>query len=63
MDSTGYTGPAHKLKCARAPSVTNAWGYPEGFILDRLYLCARQAFAKHWATGPLTILGLHAERS
>jgi ABC-type nitrate/sulfonate/bicarbonate transport system substrate-binding protein len=45
MDSSGYTGPAHKLKGARAPSVKNAWGYPEGFILDRLYLCARQAFA------------------
>ena len=45
MDSSGYTGPAHRLKGARAQSVKDAWGYPEGFILDRLYLCARQSFA------------------
>jgi len=46
IDSSGYTGPAHKLKGKRAPGVEKAWGYPEGYLLDRLYLCAREAFAK-----------------
>jgi len=46
IDSSGFTGPAHKLKGKRAPGVEKAWGYPEGYLLDRLYLCAREAFAK-----------------
>ena len=46
IDSSGFTGPAHKLKGKRAPGVEKAWGYPEGYLLDRLYLCARDAFAK-----------------
>ena len=46
IDSSGFTGPAHKLKGKRAPGVEKAWGYPEGYLLDRLYLCARQEFAK-----------------
>jgi ABC-type nitrate/sulfonate/bicarbonate transport system substrate-binding protein len=48
MDSSGYSGPAHKLKGKRAPGIEKAWGYPEGYLLDRLYLCARQAFAKDY---------------
>ena len=48
IDSSGFTGPAHRLKGARAPGVEKAWGYPEGYLLDRLYLCARQAFAKDY---------------
>jgi ABC-type nitrate/sulfonate/bicarbonate transport system substrate-binding protein len=46
IDSSGFTGPAHKLKGKRAPGVEKSWGYPEGYLLDRLYLCAREAFAK-----------------
>jgi ABC-type nitrate/sulfonate/bicarbonate transport system substrate-binding protein len=46
IDSSGFTGPAHRLKGKRAPGVEKAWGYPEGYLLDRLYLCARDAFAK-----------------
>jgi len=46
IDSSGYTGPAHKLKGKRIPGVEKSWGYPEGYLLDRLYLCARQEFAK-----------------
>lgn len=46
IDSSGFTGPAHKLKGKRATGVEKAWGYPEGYLLDRLYLCARQEFAK-----------------
>ena len=46
IDSSGFTGPGHKLKGKRAPGVEKAWGYPEGYLLDRLYLCARQEFAK-----------------
>ena len=48
IDSSGFTGPAHALKGKRAPGVEKAWGWPEGFLLDRLYLCARQAFAKEY---------------
>lgn len=48
IDSSGFTGPAHKLKGQRAPGVEKAWGYPEGYLLDRLYLIARQAFAKDY---------------
>ena len=47
IDSSGFTGPAHKLKGQRAPGVEKSWGYPEGYLLDRLYLCARQEFAKN----------------
>ena len=46
IDSSGFTGPAHKLKGKRIPGVEKSWGYPEGYLLDRLYLCAREAFAK-----------------
>lgn len=46
VDSSGFTGPAHRLKGKRMPGVDKAWGYPEGYLLDRLYLCAREAFAK-----------------
>jgi NitT/TauT family transport system substrate-binding protein len=46
IDSSGFTGPAHKLKGKRIPGVEKAWGYPEGYLLDRLYLCAREAFAR-----------------
>ena len=46
IDSSGFTGPAHKLKGARIPGVEKSWGYPEGYLMDRLYLCAREAFAK-----------------
>ena len=46
IDSSGFTGPAHKLKGKRVPGIEKAWGYPEGYLLDRLYLCAREAFAK-----------------
>ena len=30
----------------RFEDVKNAWAYPEGYLVDRLYLCAREAFAK-----------------
>ena len=46
IDSSGFTGPAHKLKGKRVAGIEKAWGYPEGYLLDRLYLCAREAFAK-----------------
>ena len=46
IDSSGFTGPAHRLKGKRVPGIEKAWGYPEGYLLDRIYLCARQAFAK-----------------
>jgi NitT/TauT family transport system substrate-binding protein len=46
IDSSGFTGPAHKLKGKRITGIEKAWGYPEGYLMDRLYLCAREAFAK-----------------
>jgi ABC-type nitrate/sulfonate/bicarbonate transport system substrate-binding protein len=42
-DSSGYAGPAHGNK--RFDDVKNAWAYPEGYLVDRLYLCAREGFA------------------
>ena len=45
-DSSGFAGPAHKNAGTRFDDVKNSWGYPEGYLVDRLYLCAREAFAK-----------------
>ncbi len=45
-DSSGFGGPAHKNGAKRFEDVKSAWGYPEGYLVDRLYLCAREAFAK-----------------
>lgn len=45
-DSSGYSGAAHKAGAKRFDDVKNAWSYPEGYLIDRLYLCAREAFAK-----------------
>jgi len=41
IDSSGFTGAG-----TRADSVKQAWAYPEGYLADRLYLCAREDFAK-----------------
>ncbi len=46
IDSSGFTGAGHKNGIGRAADVQSAWGYPEGYLIDRLYLCARDAFAK-----------------
>ena len=40
------TAPAHRQPNQRAADAATAWGYPEGYLIDRLYLCARAAFAK-----------------
>jgi sulfonate transport system substrate-binding protein len=45
-DSSGYAGPAHKGGVRRFEDVKGSWAYPEGYLVDRLYLCAREAFAK-----------------
>ncbi len=45
-DSSGFAGPAHKTPGQRFDDVKNSWGYPEGYLVDRLYLCARAGFAK-----------------
>lgn len=45
-DSSGFAGPAHKTPNVRFDDVKSSWGYPEGYLIDRLYLCAREAFAK-----------------
>lgn len=41
VDSSGFTGAG-----TRTDTVKQAWAYPEGYLADRLYLCARDAFAK-----------------
>lgn len=46
VDSSGFNGPANRVASQRTPGVDQAWGYPEGYLVDRLYLCARDAFAK-----------------
>ena len=48
IDSSGFYGPGAKTPNTRADDVKNAWGYPEGYLVDRLYLCAREAFAKEY---------------
>lgn len=45
-DSSGFAGPAHKGGARRFDDVKGSWAYPEGYLVDRLYLCAREAFAK-----------------
>jgi ABC-type nitrate/sulfonate/bicarbonate transport system substrate-binding protein len=45
IDSDGFTGKTYKPP-GRVPETQKAWGWPEGFFTDRLYLSARQAFAK-----------------
>lgn len=45
-DSSGFSGDAHKTPNKRFADVKSAWGYPEGYLVDRLYLCAREGFAK-----------------
>lgn len=46
VDSSGFSGPAHKTPSVRMADVASTWGAPEGYLIDRLYLCARAAFAK-----------------
>jgi len=46
VDSSGFNGPANRVANQRTPGVDTAWGFPEGYLVDRLYLCARDAFAK-----------------
>jgi ABC-type nitrate/sulfonate/bicarbonate transport system substrate-binding protein len=45
VDSDGFTGKTYKSPGGRLPETKKAWGWPEGFFTDRLYLSARQAFA------------------
>jgi ABC-type nitrate/sulfonate/bicarbonate transport system substrate-binding protein len=45
-DSSGFSGPAHKTPNQRFEGLEDAWGYPEGYLVDRLYLSARRAFAE-----------------
>jgi len=44
-DSSGFAGAGHHSPGARFPGIEEAWGYPEGYLVDRLYLSARRAFA------------------
>ena len=46
VDSSAFNGAAHRQPNQRAADAAKAWGYPEGYLIDRLYLCARAAFAK-----------------
>lgn len=45
-DSSGFSGPAHKTPNQRFEGLEDAWGYPEGYLVDRLYLSARKEFAE-----------------
>ncbi|MEQ8347334.1 MAG: NrtA/SsuA/CpmA family ABC transporter substrate-binding protein [Sneathiellaceae bacterium] len=46
IDANGVTGPAHKTPGIRVPEVAKAWGNPEGYFTDRLYITARRGFAE-----------------
>jgi len=41
VDSSGFTGAGTPTE-----TVKQAWAYPEGYLADRLYLCAREGFAR-----------------
>ncbi len=45
VDSDGFTGNGYKTPNIRLPATKKAWGWPEGFFTDRLYMSARMAFA------------------
>lgn len=46
VDADGWTGKGHKTPGVRLPEVQKAWGWPEGFFVDRLYASVRAGFLK-----------------
>jgi sulfonate transport system substrate-binding protein len=46
VDADGWTGKGHRTPGVRLPEVEKAWGWPEGFFVDRLYISGRDAFLK-----------------
>lgn len=46
VDADGWTGKGHRTPGVRLPEVQKAWGWPEGFFVDRLYVSARNDFVK-----------------
>lgn len=48
VDANGWTGKGAAKPGVRLPEVKKAWGYPEGYITDRLYTFAHERFlAEH----------------
>ena len=48
VDSNGWTGKGAAKPNVRLPEVEKAWGYPEGYLTDRLYTFAHEKFlAEH----------------
>ena len=48
VDANGWTGKGSAKPNTRLPEVQKAWGYPEGYITDRLYTFAHERFlAEH----------------
>jgi NitT/TauT family transport system substrate-binding protein len=48
IDANGQTGPAYEKPGIRVEEIKKAWGYPEGYFTDRLYLTAREQFAEEY---------------
>ena len=46
IDAEGFTGRGHRTPNVRLPEVSKAWGYPEGYLVDRTYLTVREALFK-----------------
>lgn len=46
IDANGFTGKAHENPEQRTKEVESAWGYPEGYFTDRLYITAHKDFVE-----------------
>jgi|ERR1017187_4833877 sulfonate transport system substrate-binding protein len=48
IDANGFLGKGSATPGERTAQVKKAWGYPEGYFIDRLYLSARKQFADEY---------------
>ena len=46
IDANGLTGKGHSGPLRQVDEVKKAWGYPEGYFTDRLYISARKQFVE-----------------
>ncbi len=61
IDANGWTGKGSAQPGTRLPEVQKAWGYPEGYMTDRLYAFARTAFYNEHPNVVVAFLQAHIE--
>lgn len=61
IDANGWTGKGSAQPGMRLPEVQKAWGYPEGYMTDRLYAFARTAFYNEHPNVVVAFLQAHIE--